>query len=89
MLQWNRHFHAGNDAPLLRHTVELYCQQIRTCAGALAKKLRTCSNLLQRYVRKAVTGDSIVTIIITIAGQIGANLRTFLFIVNTSQGIFL
>ena len=36
-------------------------------------------------VRKVVTGFSVVTMIITITGQIGVSWRTFLFIVNTSQ----
>src|SRR5208282_1535096 len=88
-LQYNRHFHARNDAPLLKHTVQFYCQQIRTCAGALAKKLSTWSHLLQRYVRKAVTDFSVVTMIITISGKINATWRTFLFIVNTFKGFFL
>jgi len=40
-------------------------------------------------IRKAVIGFGVVTMNITIAGQIGATWRTFLFIVNTSQGLFL
>ena len=79
-LQQNRHFHAGNDATIKTYGLMLLPTNPDMCwgSGEEVEHMLTFTSALC----KAVTGFSVVTMIITIAGQIGATWRTSLDVVN-------